>query len=194
MWPVKNMGDGGGGHWLVRMEWRPARWSVCLPPSIFHCTIKSRSFLLAPAHPGSPVKRDVKRLWCGGVPKETFRDTWHGFSLWTQPKPTVSKHWRNSKHRPQTTDSSFFTQYHIPEVRRLLPLCQFSSSSFLRDREHKMETSNIMNFQFKGSGMCNYEMGLFSRNGALLVNWPCWCYQSFFWVRVNCTWNYYSTC
>jgi len=20
--------DGGGGHWLVRMEWRPARWSV----------------------------------------------------------------------------------------------------------------------------------------------------------------------
>jgi len=24
MWPVKNMGDGGGGHWLVRMEWCPA--------------------------------------------------------------------------------------------------------------------------------------------------------------------------
>jgi len=22
--PVKNMGYGGGGHWLVRMEWRPA--------------------------------------------------------------------------------------------------------------------------------------------------------------------------
>ena len=22
------MGDGGGEHWLVRMEWRPARWSV----------------------------------------------------------------------------------------------------------------------------------------------------------------------
>jgi len=29
--PVKNMGDGGGGHWLVRMEWRPAGWSLCLP-------------------------------------------------------------------------------------------------------------------------------------------------------------------
>jgi len=27
--------DGGGGHWLVRMEWRPARWSVCLPLLIF---------------------------------------------------------------------------------------------------------------------------------------------------------------
>jgi len=22
--------DGGGGHWLVRMEWHPAGWSVCL--------------------------------------------------------------------------------------------------------------------------------------------------------------------
>ena len=36
--PVKKMGDGGGGHWLVRMEWRPARWSVCLPLLIFPCT------------------------------------------------------------------------------------------------------------------------------------------------------------
>ena len=49
-------GDGGGGHWLVRMEWRPARWSMCLLLLIFPCTIKSRSFLLAPAHPGGPGK------------------------------------------------------------------------------------------------------------------------------------------
>jgi len=35
--------------------------SVNLP-----CTIKSRSSLLAPAHPGGPGKRTVKRLWCGG--------------------------------------------------------------------------------------------------------------------------------
>jgi len=27
----KNMGDGGGGHWLFQMEWCPARWLVCLP-------------------------------------------------------------------------------------------------------------------------------------------------------------------
>jgi len=58
------MGDGGGGHWLVRMEWRPAGWSVCLPLIIFPCTVKSRSSLLAPAHPGGPGKRAVKRLWC----------------------------------------------------------------------------------------------------------------------------------
>ena len=27
----KIWGDGGGEHWLVWMEWRPAGWSVCLP-------------------------------------------------------------------------------------------------------------------------------------------------------------------
>jgi len=62
------MGDGGGGHWLVRMEWRSAGWSVCLPLLISPCTIKSRSSLLAPAHPGGPGKRAVKWLWwCGGA-------------------------------------------------------------------------------------------------------------------------------
>jgi len=60
------MGYGACGHWLVRIEWHPAGWSVCLLLLIFRCTIKSRSSLLAPAHPGGPVKRAVKRLWCGG--------------------------------------------------------------------------------------------------------------------------------
>ena len=59
--------DGGGGHWLVLMEWHPAGWSVCLPLLIFPCTIKYRSSLLAPAHPGGPGTRAVKRLWCGGI-------------------------------------------------------------------------------------------------------------------------------
>jgi len=48
------------------MEWRSDVWSVCLPLLIFPCTIKSRSSLLAPVHPGGPGKRAVKRLWCGG--------------------------------------------------------------------------------------------------------------------------------
>jgi len=60
-------GDGGGGQWLVRMELRPAGWSMCLPLLIFPCIIKSRSSLVAPAHPGGPRKGAVKRLWCGGV-------------------------------------------------------------------------------------------------------------------------------
>jgi len=67
----KNMGDGGDRHWLVRMQWLPAGWSVCLPLLIFPkfpCTIKSISSLLAPAHPRSPGKRAVKRLCvCVGV-------------------------------------------------------------------------------------------------------------------------------
>ena len=62
--PVKNMGDGGGGHWLlVWMEWCPSGWSMCLPLLIFPCTIRSRSSLLAPAYPGGPGKRAVKQLW-----------------------------------------------------------------------------------------------------------------------------------
>jgi len=40
----KNMGDGGGGHWLARMEWHPARQLVCLPLLIFPCTIKVQKF------------------------------------------------------------------------------------------------------------------------------------------------------
>jgi len=61
--PVKT-GGGGGGHWLVRMEWRPAGRPVCLPLLNFPCALKSRSSLLAPAHPGGRGKRVVKRL-CG---------------------------------------------------------------------------------------------------------------------------------
>jgi len=63
----ETLGDDGGGYWLVRMEWCPAGWSVCLPLLIFPCTMKSRSSLLAPAHPGGPGKRAIKRLWCGVV-------------------------------------------------------------------------------------------------------------------------------
>jgi len=57
------MGEGRSGHWLVRMEWRPAGQSVYLPLLMFPCTIKSRSTLLAPAHLDDPGKRAVKQLW-----------------------------------------------------------------------------------------------------------------------------------
>jgi len=65
----KIWGDGGGGHWLVWMEWRPAGWSVCLPQLISPCTTKSRSSLLAPAHPVGPRKKGHKTVvvWCGGL-------------------------------------------------------------------------------------------------------------------------------
>jgi len=57
----KKWGDGGGGHWLVRMEWLRAGWSVCLPLLIFSCTIK---FSFGTISPGWSRKRAIKRLWC----------------------------------------------------------------------------------------------------------------------------------
>jgi len=67
----KKLGDGGGEHCLVQMEWRPAGWLVCLPLLIFLCTIKSRSSLLVLAHPGGPGKRAVKWL-CSVVPSSVM--------------------------------------------------------------------------------------------------------------------------
>jgi len=62
----KNGGDDGGGHWLVRMEWRPAGGSLCLRLLIFPCTIKSRSSPLAADSHAWSWKKAVKWLWCGG--------------------------------------------------------------------------------------------------------------------------------
>ena len=36
----------------------PAGWSVCLPLLDFPSTIKSGNFILAPAHPGGPRKKN----------------------------------------------------------------------------------------------------------------------------------------
>jgi len=64
------MGDGGDEHCLVRMESRPAGLSVCLPLLVFPCTIKSRSSLLAPAHPGWSWK-EVRKMVVVVVPYAT---------------------------------------------------------------------------------------------------------------------------
>ena len=74
----KKWGDDGGGHWLVRMEWRPAGLSACLSLLIFSCTIKSGS-LLALAHPGGHGKRAVKRSWW-----------WYGYCRMTPHCASVS--------------------------------------------------------------------------------------------------------
>jgi len=89
--PVKKWWDGGGGHWLVRLEWHRARWSVCLPLLIFPCTIKSRSSFLAPAHLGGPRKRVVKRLCvCVCVLAYCFRD-WNYVSFY-QARKLITRH------------------------------------------------------------------------------------------------------
>jgi len=66
--PVKNMG--GWWRWALLSADRVApsemvgvSASVNLP---LHHKVKSRSSLLAPAHPGGPGKRALKWLWCGG--------------------------------------------------------------------------------------------------------------------------------
>jgi len=72
------MGDDGGWHCLVQMEWRPAGWSVCLPLLIFPCTIKSKNSLLAPAHPGGPRKRAIKRLCvCVSLRNDSTQSSWN---------------------------------------------------------------------------------------------------------------------
>jgi len=38
-------------------------YNTHLPLLIFPCSIKSRSSVLAPAHPGGPGKRAIKQLW-----------------------------------------------------------------------------------------------------------------------------------
>jgi len=50
---------------------------------IFPCIIKSRSSLLAPAHPGGPGKRAVKRLWCGSLdrPHKSLLDEYTVYSV-----------------------------------------------------------------------------------------------------------------
>ena len=60
---MMEVGDDGGGH-LVRMEWRLAGWSVCLPLLIFPCTLKCRGSLLAPAHPGGPGNKGREIVVC----------------------------------------------------------------------------------------------------------------------------------
>jgi len=50
------------------MEWRSDGWSVYLPLFIFPCTIKSRSSLVAPAHPGGTREEGRKTVVvCGMV-------------------------------------------------------------------------------------------------------------------------------
>jgi len=56
------MGDDGGGS-LISPDGVATSRTVGVPASdIFPYNVKSRTFLLAPAHPGSPGKMGVKQL------------------------------------------------------------------------------------------------------------------------------------
>jgi len=81
--PVKN---GGWWRWAMVSPDGVAPIGVSyLPLLIFPCTIKSRSSLLAPAHPGGPGKRAVKRLW------------WYRTETWnSKPEPSNVFIWVSS--------------------------------------------------------------------------------------------------
>ena len=51
--------DGGGGHRLVQMEWRPAEWSVYLPLLIFR---KVQKFSSGTGSPGWSRKKGCKTV------------------------------------------------------------------------------------------------------------------------------------
>jgi len=57
---VKKMGDEGGGLLISLDRVAPSRIVGVFVSDISPCTIKSRRFLLAPAHPGTPRKRAIK--------------------------------------------------------------------------------------------------------------------------------------
>jgi len=56
------MGDEGGGSLVSSDGMVPIRVVSVSASDISPCTIKSRRFLLTPAHPGGPRKRAVQRL------------------------------------------------------------------------------------------------------------------------------------
>ena len=71
--------DGGGGHWLVRMEWRPAvwsgGWSVNLP--LHH---EVQKFSSGTGSPGWSRKKSRKTVvvWCGGNTEKFIHDFCQG--------------------------------------------------------------------------------------------------------------------
>jgi len=66
--PVKNMGDGGGGHWLVQMEWSPARWSMRLPVNLpLHHKVQKFSSGTGSPRWSQKKGRKTVVVWCGGL-------------------------------------------------------------------------------------------------------------------------------
>jgi len=59
----KKMGDDGGGHWLVRMEWRSAGWSVSASAGL-PLYRKVQRFSSGAGSPGGPEKGHKTVVWC----------------------------------------------------------------------------------------------------------------------------------
>ena len=88
----KNMGDGGGGHWLVRMEWRPAGWSVSASVNLpLHH--KVQKFSSGTGSPGWSRKKGHKTVvvcwwWC--VVYNTAQDSSDNFPSYHPGQSTIA--------------------------------------------------------------------------------------------------------
>jgi len=136
----KIWGDGGGGHWLLWMEWRPAGWLVCLLLLIFPCTIKSRSSLLPPAHLGGPGKRAVNGCGSDTVlvdPRHRTPLEISGRMSFPDSQLTVSSHSRKLTALTTTTGGLFLIPCLLVVWAPLLPLCWLYDTGNLPDAERR---------------------------------------------------------
>ena len=93
----------GGVHWLVRMEWRPAGWSVCLPLPLHH---KVQKFSSGTGSPGWSRKKGHNTVVVCVYLK--FREV--------HDCPWLSTHYfhlqRLSEHKCVSMQTSLFAAYH----------------------------------------------------------------------------------
>jgi len=98
------MGDGGGGHWLVQMEWRPAGWmgwSVCLPLKNLPLHHKVQTFSSGTSSPRWSRKKGretVVVVWFSSSTYSGRKSLWisgtgfHGPDALPVIQPTVPTH------------------------------------------------------------------------------------------------------
>ena len=137
---------------------------------IFPCIIKSRSCLLAPAHPGGPRKRSVKRLCLCVCCSRTSGDKWH--SVFMGKTPFLST-------KPVAWNYPLFINNRTPEGRGYWPL--YAASPTLGDWNDKWILSRIVNYNHvlhkTNDGHMLHETGKFTKPPAAsyVSALVCWC-------------------
>jgi len=107
----KNMGDGGGGHWLVRMEWHPPGWSVCLP-LLSSLALLSPEILFWHRSPGWSRKkgRETVVVWyeISRQPLNGFAPNSHRRRVWFVARKIMEVKVKGQESRSLGTKTAFF--------------------------------------------------------------------------------------
>jgi len=158
------------------MEWCPAGWSVCLPLLIFPCTTKSRSSILAPAHPGGPGKRAVKRLWWWWFKKITIWDERHRSFYGPDALPvirqTVSAYWRKLKAPTPTrrfVPANLILSSSICENNRVPTLLIPKNSRTFQDPQDVVAAQQYWNIKANGT----YLLKIYNVSALMFLTWCC---------------------